>query len=225
VTASCPNCGENFKSLGAHWAHSPTCDYPTLPDRKREIVTGLLMGDASVEDRGSAGRLTIEVTNQEFIDWIDDELGSISLGVESYQSSSEQTERVDKIGSQTVKEHHTFNQTFELKTRSHPLFKSLYSWYDSGSKRFPENLELTPLKAKMWYCCDGSLVWSDDQRPHARIYTENESGRLDVLTSYFHEHGIDAREYAGAVGFTADGTEELLDWMGEPPNGMQYKWV
>jgi hypothetical protein len=183
------------------------------------------MGDATVEDRGSAGRLTIEVTNKEFLDWVDRELGILSLGVKSYQSSADQTERVDVVGNQKVKEHHNFNRTYELKSRSHPFFKELYSWYGEDGKRFPENLELTPLKAKMWYCCDGSLVRSDSQRPHARFYTKNEDDRLDTLTSYFRDKGLDAREYVGAVGFTADGTEELLDWMGNPPSGMQYKWI
>lgn len=183
------------------------------------------MGDATVEDRGNSGRMTIQNTNREFLEYIDDQLGIFSLGIKSYYTAEEHGDRVSNIADDDVSDNSNFKQPFEIKTRAHPYFKELYSWYETGKKQFPESLDFNPTVAKMWYCCDGSLITSDSQRPHARFYTKNERGRLDILVQYFRDHGLDARKYEGAVGFTADETEQLLDWMGEPPDGMKYKWI
>lgn len=183
------------------------------------------MGDACIEDRGKSARMTMQVTNKQFLEWVDEKLGWLSNGVKKYYTSDEQKERVSKTDTLEIQDHHQFETPFDLKTTSNPYFKELRSWYDSGEKTFPESLKLTPLKAKMWYCCDGSLIKSETQRPHARFYTKNESGRLGVLVGYFRKCGLDAHEYEGSVGFTADETVELLDWMGTPPSGMEYKWV
>ena len=169
--------------------------------------------------------MSVTVSNEPFLQWLDEELGIFSSGVKSYHTAEEQKARVLRSQSLPIKDDHEFDTPYQLKTRSHPYFKQLYSWYGPDGKQFPADLTLTPIKAKMWYCCDGSLIRSERQRPHARFYTSNESERLDVLVDYFKEQGIMARAYEGAVGFTADETEDLLEWMGPPPMGMEYKWI
>jgi len=225
MSEKCPQCGNTYKMITAHWTRSSNCAHPEISKEKKELIQGLLMGDASVEDRGSSGRMGISVTNKDFLLWIDEKLEHLSNGVKNYYTSEEQKERVSDNGTLPIEQHHDFDTPYELKTKSHPYFKKLRSWYGSNGKRFPEDLELTPLKAKMWYCCDGSLICSKKQRPHARFYTKNENDRLDVLVDYFHQKGLDGRKYEGSVGFTAEETIKLLDWMGDPPPGMNYKWV
>ena len=41
----------------------------------------------------------------------------------------------------------------------------------------------------------------------------------------FDDFDVQPKCYTGAIGFTADGTDEFLDWLGEPPSGMSYKWI
>jgi hypothetical protein len=225
MTTQCTQCGSEYKSLGQHWSRSPNCSFPEISQKKKEIIQGLLIGDGSVEDRGASGRFSIELSNEEFIQWIDETLGILSLGYSLNNSAKGQKQRADDQGYLDVKEHHEFNDTYRLRTRAHTYFQDLRKWYDGGSKSVPENSELTPLKVKMWYVCDGSLVKSDKQRPHSRIYTSKSEEEIQRLISLLDEGDIEPKQYKGSIGFTADGTEQFLDWIGEPPAGMEYKWI
>jgi hypothetical protein len=66
-----------------------------------------------------------------------------------------------------------YHDTYIIWTRTHPYFEDLRErWYPDGDKQFPDDLELTPLRAKLWYLCDGYLDVGRWGRP--RLETEVE---------------------------------------------------
>ncbi len=77
----------------------------------------------------------------------------------------------------------------------------------------------------MWYCSDGSLHWRTD-RPsaEARITNVTENDNLEKFKRMFSEAGFDVRISGKEVQFNIKQTKKLLNWMGNPPDGMEYKW-
>ena len=105
-----------------------------------------------------------------------------------------------------------------------PFFEDLRRrWYPDGSKRFPADLELTPTLTKFWYVSDGYLDVGRWGRPRIEIKTRNESDRSDFLVSLFREVGFDPTFKRNELRFDRDDTAVLVEWMGDPPAGFEYK--
>jgi hypothetical protein len=111
-----------------------------------------------------------------------------------------------------------------VRTRTHPYFNELRQWYESGKKRFPDDLSLTPQLTKLWYASDGYLDVGQWGRPRLEIKARNENDRTEFLLDLFREHGFDPLYIRNEIRFTCDETEQLIEWMGEPPPGFEYKW-
>ena len=186
-----------------------------MSDRQHEILTGLLMGDASARIPGKNPHITLTVQNEQFIDWVTEELDKLWTG-----SKSVRYENQDRT-----------NQ-YEIRTRTHEIMWEFRDWYESGKKRYPDDLQLTPLIAQMWYACDGNLHWANTNRirnstPRAAVYIGcfNESDRIEWVANLFREHGFKVTTPANANIRVATGeTPEFLEWIGEPIPGYEYKW-
>ena len=61
--------------------------------------------------------------------------------------------------------------------------------------------------------------------PRIEIEARNESDRPDFLVSLFRGVGFDPTFRRNELRFTCDGTEALVEWMGDPPAGFEYKWA
>ena len=57
------------------------------------------------------------------------------------------------------------------------------------------------------------------------IKARNESDRSDVLVSLFREVGFDPTFERNELRFDRDDTAVLVEWMGDPPMGFEYKWA
>ena len=83
--------------------------------------------------------------------------------------------------------------------------------------------------AKMWYVGDGGLVMTGTHRFGGYIFIKspNESHRPDYLIDLFRRIGFDPRfdSYNSNIVFGRDDTYDLLEWMGESPDGFEYKWA
>lgn len=200
----CESCEGSFESLPLHWSLS-SCDYPELSDYQKDILIGVLMGDGSVivPEHRNEGYLTVSVVEDEFLDWLFDELG--------WLVEAKRYEEPDK-------------DIHSLRTLSHPFITDLRSWYDTGRKRYPGGLELNSTIAKMWYVTDGGLSWNGERQCIVSISCENELRRGDFLRDLFRQVGFEVGMSHGMIRFKNGHGERFLEWIGEPVPGFEYKW-
>jgi hypothetical protein len=180
----------------------------------QEIITGLLMGGGWIsKDEGRNSIFGIEVINKEFLDWLDQKLGNISMGVVPIDRSGDEIiidgKKVDKA-----------KKSYALKTRNLEGFNKFNLWYSTGEKRFPE-MDLTPMILKMWYVCDGSYT------NYPVIYSTNENDRKDFVLSLFDDLPLDPnfnKGGGGCIQFKRPETDKFFNYLGESVPGFEYKW-
>lgn len=198
----CPTCKLEYHSLGSHWNNCVDCCCPPLGSTKLELLTGAVMGDATISGRSSTPYFILKMQSKEFLEWFSNKAGFIVSDV--------------KNGS---------GDMHYVKSPSTDKLEFLSDWYTEEGKRFKE-IQLSPLRAKVWYCCDGYLDWGKERaNPVMRIAAENESDRPEYLKSLFKERGFDARFTGHSLYFTVEETKKVLNWMGGPAPGFEYKWV
>lgn len=203
----CPDCSEDYVNLGRHLgAKSISCNYPDLTQRQSDIITGLMMGDGSVTGSKSTDSsnpyLQVQMVSEEFLSWLDEELGIYSNGYKLEYTAEEQANRNNSSGE--------YQDVYSLTTMRAPIFDQWDEWYgDDGKKRFPE-VRLTPVVAGVWYACDG---WKNEQsksgRPYACIGAANETKRCEAITKAFKEKGFESSWIRRSVRLTADASEEF----------------
>jgi hypothetical protein len=223
---TCRNCNQEYKNIGMHWAKS-SCDYPEFSDRQREIATGVLMGDGCINRSSTNPFLLVEMTNYQFLSWLECEFQELCTGVQLRFTAEESAKRNRDSGFRPNASAEDYKDKYLWQTRSLPCLNSLSDWYSSGEKRFPETLTLTPLITRCWYVRDGSLDNADkSRRPRAKIRCDNESDRRDFLSRLFSDIGLDPTvSDRGEIRFGADSTEAFFDWIGwDPVHGFDYKW-
>jgi hypothetical protein len=229
---ACPTCGEQFKNTMQHIRQSD-CPYPWPTPRQQEILEGMLLGDGSIgSSNGGKGYMNITQINRQFLVWLDNELGWVSSSI-SLQQTAKQSK--DNLRDFTGEKYNT-SDVYQLTTVRHPYFTKLEEWYKTGEKVFPENTKLTPMRLKMWYCSDGNkqLRQGENARPSMVIACDNEYGNEEKLKKMFYREALPVPEiqhYRREDGkmslqlrWGVDASEDLFDYMGEPPSGMEYKW-
>lgn len=231
MTDYCHDCGGAYDRLTMHWQRS-SCERLQFTSSQIEMMTGLLMGDGDVHRRDDPNPLfRIRMTNKEFLDHLDDELGVLSNGVFLDRSADQMADRALKNqsaevpGFETVNEEN-YNDLYGLRTVSHPDLHRFSSWYTTGEKRFPSDLSLTPEIARMWYVCDGWLASDSTSTDSDRIMfkASNESDRTEFLVKLIEDSGFSAGFSRNSLQISAYDTERMIDWMGEAPPGFEYKW-
>ena len=175
------------------------------------------MGDAWCQHTRPTPHFSISVIKRPFIEWLSGELGSLWTGSISTRYNDEDR-----------------STQYALRTIAHEELERYASWYESGKKAYPDDLKLTPLTAKMWYVCDGTLAWSNTESPRhtptpsASFACWNERDRLNWLVSLFQEQGFDARaritDKTASIHIPNTETPEFLDWLGAPVPGYGYKF-
>lgn len=221
----CPECDHQSEGLGNHFAQAGH-GYPDMDREKREILVGHIMGDAWYDRRdGGYGALGWEMKNLPFMKWLKRQLGWVCSEPRVKRTAEEHALNSflrdsnyggsDKSG---------YNTTYSSYTVGHPWFDRL-DWIEDGGKRYPDTLTLTPLMVKVWYCDDGNLWWGDRGRPNARITCSGQSESLPLLADKFEEEVCRPSVYGDdTLSFSAENTETLMDWMGDAPDGMEYKF-
>lgn len=233
MSTECPKCEETFSYVGNHWRYNDS-HRPTLSQHQREIITGLLMGDGSLDSRSGNPILTVEMTNKQYLEQIDQKFGVLSTGVKHKCSAERAAERAkdSPSGFKVSGNPDNYNAKYRLRTRSLPEL-SEWDWYDSGSKVWPEDIELTPTVLKHWYAGDGSIN-NNGHRFYIELHCTNEADNKEKVESYFsdidieisrwRDDGEDSEHRRCAAIFNKQRSKQLLDYMGEPPSGFGYKW-
>lgn len=199
----CPNCGESHRNLGVHWS-SGRCEHPELSQLQLDILTGSMMGDASLQVQNNNNPcIRIHNTNKDYLEYLRNLLGIHAKSINPI------VER---------------GKCYRLNVRSNPAFER-FNWY-SPEKRYPDGLTLNSTIVKHWYCQDGTLSWNrPNEQCYVKIACANEKDRKHWICSLFHEMGFEPWYSGVSLRFTRGESEEILGWMGEPPEGMEYKWM
>lgn len=221
----CKDCGVHYSSISHHWSQTD-CSFRILNERQKNILKGHLMGDATLGGRDrESPNISWVMTNLEYMEWLRDELGWICKDIKLKQTPYESKNSAKESGFDE-NEDNEYKTLYQCGTHGHPWFKQI-DWYKSGEKIFPENLKLNSTMVKIWYCDDGGLIWSERANEgHAHIHASSQTQSMNRLVDEFNRHNIYPTIREGNVGldFTLEETEKLLEWMGEPPDGMEYKW-
>lgn len=195
------------------------------------------MGDATVRTQTTYPFLQIYMTNEPFMQWLDDELEWLSTGVSLYRTAERSAALSRNNGNNPDAEASNYHDVYVMQTRTMPAFRLYENWYaedpetgEREGKTFPNYLVLTPEIARIWYACDGSLVFDrryPNSRPHINISVGSEMENIENVYRMFEESTFSAAPKVDdhTIRFTADETEEFLEWMGDAPPGFQYKWT
>jgi hypothetical protein len=144
----CPQCDTEYGSVSQHWAMSADCTYPPIPDRTHELLAGLLLGDASLDDPNERPALRIGTAKRAFAEWLYDELDWLptSLRVETFDDPTKQPR-------------------YLVRTIAHPDFDRYRDWYVDGSVVPPADRGPTPRLVRAYHACDGCLDFGPASRP------------------------------------------------------------
>jgi len=212
MAVECPNCNKKYDRVGHHWSMSSTCDEPELTDRQREILTGLIMGDASVA-RPDERKPYIQfmMVSRDFVGWVSEELGVFATSISEVEGTG-------------FSEGNTY---YQLRTRRADVFSEYTEWYGDDGKVFPSDIQLTPLTLKVWYCCDGDMSVDNrwNTKEYARISAHNEVDRKEKINGYFDSLSFEPNwNDGGRFTFGRDGSKKFWRYIGEPLPGFEYKW-
>jgi len=220
----CHDCGKSYKGIGKHWSLSD-CLHPRFTDHQKDVLVGLLMGDGCA-DMGSANAcLTVGMITKEYLDYLDDLFGELSIGVDLQETGEKTAEKAIESGFSPNADKSEYSDVYRWRTRRHPYVTKLREWYDSGSKVFPPDIELTPTVLKHWYVSDGHY---SDKGGSRRICMgiANEAANREKINSYFRRVDLPAPDWWSDTrcDWDVEHSIELFEYMGTPPQGFKYKW-
>lgn len=220
TTDVCPDCDGEYQRVAGHVSRSD-CEWPELSDYQVELLTGLMLGDGGLirrTDRNPYYKL--KMANEQFVNWVGDELGWLTSSVRLEVTGDELNERHGMENAQ---------DQYRLQTKAiSELDGTFGDWYTDDGKRYPDNLSLTPMKAKLWYVADGSVdrqATRDNRRATVVIGCSNEVDRPGMVESLFSDVGFHpSMARSGLLRFPTAEAKNVLEWMGEPLPGFEHKW-
>ena len=228
MASECYGCGDEYTYLNRHWTgETIDCGFPEPTERERSIIRGLMLGDASLCRSNSRPYLQISVVSELFLEWCADQLWRFGPSVNLVETASEVAERVNQTDWSDGLTENDCSDVHQLRTVGHPVFEE-FDWYEDGVKRFPDDLSVDALSAKLWYVCDGDLKNSNreshSEKPRITCRTEDEQPQF--LLDLFRQHGFDPYwdELPSKVCFRVSEVDEFFDWIGESVPGFGYKW-
>lgn len=228
----CPECGTKYQRLGHHWSMG-SCDYPDLPDKTMEYVSGLLLGDGNIHVgncKNAAFRLGM--TNKEFLEWFQGEIGILASSLKIQSTAEELVEQNKANDLINVVNPDKYKDYYMLTTRRHPKLNKFRSWYGESGKSFEKVNSLTSDMVKMWFVSDGNCKrGKGNVQPTVRLTVPNFVDQKDSILSLFSNCGFSpswynhSRKQDETLRFSVEESKTLCDWMGDPPPGFEYKWV
>jgi hypothetical protein len=216
----CPNCGEEYSAIGRHWRG---CGYPELSEYQEDLVTGLLLGDAYINEHSGGGNanLRVKMANEDFLSWLYDELDWLASKQELFRSGEESASHARSNGLDPDAD--GYQDIYEVRTTRHPRLTELRDeWYGTGEKVVPD-VDLNPTVVRVWYVCDGYINDHGDGhtgRPRAVLCHHTDG--IDSLSSKIP---FDTYVSDGHLYITGSDTTDFFEWMGDPLPGFGYKWL
>lgn len=221
----CEKCDRSFTQIAQHWGASD-CGYPSLTEEQKDIFTGLLMGDGCIAKGRKTPHFTANMTNRPFLEWLDSEMGVLTTGVRKVRTAEEQFTLSKESGFSPNADVERYSSVYNLTTRSHPFFKELREWYGDNGKVWPSKVTMNPIIFKMLYVSDGRLKddMRDNGKPTIGIKAVNEAENQKKIRKMFSPMDVFPRFSDNEIYFSVGDTEYLIEVIGSPPPGFEYKW-
>lgn len=214
----CPECGRKFKQVSNHYSANPE-HRPTFSKRQHEIITGILLGDGWVSrERTGNPRFAVDMIAQEFIEWLDTQFESHTLGARLQKTAEQSAKHSDNDSK-------NYHDVWRFKTRTSPELERYRDWYGEDGKRYPDSLKLTPTILKMWYVSDGSYHLPErNATPTLSFGCKKEMDRKEFVQNLFDPLGVDITWTGGLFRVDMGDAERVWNYMGSSPVGFEYKW-
>jgi len=230
----CQQCSNEYKSISSHWSKNSSCSHPSLTQEQYEIVVGLLMGDGTLHRSNKNAKIQAQMTTKEYLKYIDKKFGKFGNGVTLAHTASEKATLNKKSGFQQDAKEENYSNIYRWRSCGHPELNQFRSWYETGNKIWPDDIDLTPTVLKHWFCGDG--CWSNTNgNNHIQISMANEIKNREKVDKLFNSSNL-PEPSSYAIGkrkdgsktctaqFTVSDSEILWDYMGKPVFGFEYKW-
>jgi len=225
----CQQCGNEYKSIGQHWSQNSSCSHPSFTNYQKEIITGLLMGDGSINNCGKNPYIRVGVISPNYLEYVSDQFGVLGGEVCLRQTAEESAKHDRDRGFSPNAKKENYSDVYFWQSMCHPELQKFADWYSSGKKVWPADIELTPTVLKHWYCGDG--YWDNNHyNNHIRIAMANEIDNTDKVDQMFRNVGLPVpsnyaiSESNCVATFTVEQSKELWKYMGEPLPDFEYKW-
>lgn len=193
------------------------------------------MGDGSViSEENRNPKLTASMISPEYLEYVNEKFGVFSGTVSLKKTAAEQANRTRESGFSLSAKEENYNDVYQLQIMRHPELKKFREWYDSGEKVWPNNIDLTPIVLKHWYCGDGHYN-NHNTSNHIEIAMSNEVENLGKVDNMFERAGLPSPSnyniYERENGyikcdavFSVEESFVLWEYMGEPLPDFRYKW-
>jgi len=228
---TCPQCGNEYQIIGTHWSKSSSCEHPSFNSHQNEIITGLLMGDGTINKGrdGSNPRLQVEMTSPKYLYHVNEQFGILGCSVQLSMTGEESAKKTRDSGFSPRAKPKNYDDLYVWRSRSHPELNNFIEWYETGRKVWPNSINLTPTVLKHWYCGDGS--WNNtNSNNFIHISMWNEVENREKVNRMFENVGLPSpsnyniHEKRCSAEFTVSQSKELWEYMGEPLPDFEYKW-
>lgn len=228
MTEVCPSCGGEYSGVSYHWRGSPE-HRPNFTDIQHQIITGILMGDGSINTTSSNPRLVCASTTPKYLEYLEEAFGLLSNGVRLRKNPEEAAQQDRDSGFNKNADAQDYSAKYAFRTKCHPGLGEYAEWYSSGEKEFPDSIDLTPVVLKHWYCGDGTY---DNKNSHNRIRIAmfNEREHKPRIEAMFSKSGLpepdlwnESHKDCSAV-WSVKQSSDLFEYMGDPLPGFGYKW-
>lgn len=232
----CPQCGEQFQSIGQHWRRSNNCQYPKLTNKQVDIIKGLLLGDghlASHHNKNEKCHLSVNMITRKYLEYLDDIFGSLSTGVKEGPSARQRARENRESGFSPNAKAEDYHDVYRWRTCNHPKLDRFARWYKKIGKVWPKDIRLTPVTLKNFFVGDGRKC--SNKQPYIEINISNEGENKDKVNSMFSnvdlplpnswdKHARDNGSISTSIRWTVKQSKELWKYMGPPLPGFSYKW-
>jgi hypothetical protein len=207
-----------------------------MSEKQLNIATGLMMGDGNIDSyKGRTPKLRVNMISPNYLKYIDSEFGIFGNNVSMTRTAEENAKHCRDTGFVTNAKKENFSDVYRWTSMAHPDLLELSTWYKSGKKVWPQDIELNPTILTHWYCGDGSLdTFGGNQS--ISIAISNEGENTDKIDKMFQNVGLpspnnykywereDGSIKCDAV-FTKPQTNELLEYMNGPLPDFNYKFL
>jgi len=227
----CSYCGGEFDRIGNHWSHYLE-HKPDFTEKQLEILKGVMMGGGTLHGKSEKNPyVLVAMTNKEYLKFLKEEFGELGKDVFLKQTSEESAEAMRKNGLRPNAKAENYKPVYRWGTRSHSKLHYFREWYKESGKVIPEDVNLTKTVLKHWYVCDGSLKTNGNFYCVSIALTEQRNNR-EAINKLFEKAGLpapiwrerDADNKRTEICWNKEASAELLDYMGSPPPGFEYKW-
>jgi len=221
MSETCFQCGNEYKRISQHWSLSD-CSEPELSEKKLEIIKGLLMGDATLANRNKTPYVQCTMTNRKYLEHLSN-IFKASSDITKNKTAKQSAEEDRNSGFNPKAEKSSYKDVYRWATITRNEYERFSNWYTSEGKKFPKNLNLTPLCLKHWYVCDGGIGWSSPW-PSVEFYSKNELHRIEHWVERFNDLGFECRKSSEGFRIPHGELDDFFDWLGSVPSGFEYKF-